>query len=276
MDTQAFSALSLSIAEEFRKELIEIGFPETVPEKYLLGERRFLGIWNVPMIAEIAKLTKLPMVVELGVIYLYIRAYVIAQDQVIDHRRVELAPYITLLYGALLNRIEEFSHSTTEAMEIVRATCLANIDDLSRRRERTNTTNDDLWSIGRKTEIAIIPSILTARAVGVDSLEKSLPDITYRYLVAMQIVDDLADLEEDEAAGQYTVAGSLFRLHGLAELGKYTLSQLCAILQTIDEISPEAELSLRYFSRVHQNMAAAFAEGNLKAFDPEVIQTSDL
>ena len=280
MNRELLHSFSQKIEQEFLERLANMGlsFGNNISPVYLAGQRRFLGLWHGPMIAEIAGITRQQLVVDLGIASLFGRAYVIAQDQALDHGRSDLAAIVPRLLDEFLMRIRALAGSKIEARisEIIEGNTTANEKDLVMRQSPCRASMKDLRNIGQKTSVALLPSLAAAMKAKLMATSGLYVDITYRYLLAIQIADDLADLAKDEAEGRFTLVGSLYRSNGLVDVAGYAISQFETMLEHARLINPFAEVAISYLEQVQENFITALSSGDLQAFDPETVQATDL
>jgi hypothetical protein len=180
-----------------------------VPVDYLVGQKRFFGDYYAPFLAEIAGLRNDEKIVNLGSAYLFGRAYTIAQDKLIDDKDKDM-DYI-ILAPALLTH---FIHSMTELGSrdlmaridtIVAISMKANMNEHEHHRGQFIPYDEaDLYALVRKTGIIQIPPYAACRMAN-NSGGRTLASACGNALVAIQICDDLADIEEDFNAGNYTI-----------------------------------------------------------------------
>jgi hypothetical protein len=278
-DISQLNIYGQELKQRFQEELTKLGLPsKIVPFDYLVGERRFLGLWNGPMVAEIVRINDPRLIFELGITSLFGRGFVIAQDQAIDQGKTDLVPLIPVMLNRFLTGIRALTGGSIEndVNKIIEESALDNLADIAQRQRPFTVTICDLGKIGRKTKIAVIPGLAATVMANQPGLKELMTNITYRYLVAIQIADDLADMDDDEANNHFTAVSLLYRRCGLEPIYEYANKLLTSIVEDLVSANPGARQSIDYFCQVRSNMATAFTRGTLIDFSPELIQATDL
>lgn len=182
-----------------------------LPDDYLIGEARFLGINYIPLLAEVLGFSNPKKVIQLGVASLFGRAFVIAQDLVIDHydeyarKFVLILPilyqetsrgFVSLVNGQLFE---------AEMDGVLIESAAANLKAQRHRKNIIPYRLEELEQIGIKTGLAVIPAKALCYVADRPELKEDLSLVAYNILSAIQIADDICDIEEDFQLGEYTI-----------------------------------------------------------------------
>ena len=179
--------------------------------KYLIGRRRFLGNLYIPLISEILEVEDEKIIQEIGVSSLFGRAFVIIQDQMLDNLKKPNPKYITIapiLLYEFTKRINKSSNNVLdeEMQTILLKAMQANVDENIKHRDNiASYSQNDLKNLGTKTGLIRIPVYAMCHIAKKINLYNNLSRITENILVAIQIADDICDIEEDFSDGNYTI-----------------------------------------------------------------------
>ncbi|MDO8647748.1 MAG: hypothetical protein Q7R70_05050 [Candidatus Diapherotrites archaeon] len=128
--------------QEFFKELNKLKIRKIlkVPNEYLVGKERFLGDYYVGWLADILDYQNEEKIVDLGVAYLFGRAFVIAQDRILDNPCQENKDYVIaapILLKEFLERNQKIvgnSNFEKEAGQVLFEYTLANLKESKRKK----------------------------------------------------------------------------------------------------------------------------------------------
>jgi len=209
-----YEILGKGIRESFLTQLENIGLRSKfrTPEEYLVGKERFFGEYYAIFLAEIIGLHDEDMIKNLGVTSLFGRAFVIAQDQVLDNPANPNLNYILaspVLYHEFVRRMNALvgnSSFDNDMEQILNEAREVNVREQQNHRGRIVPYNqEDLDKVGRKTGLVRIPAKGVCYLVNSIGHAERLASISDNVLVSIQICDDLSDVAEDYMAGNYTI-----------------------------------------------------------------------
>ena len=182
-----------------------------LPEEYLVGRGRFFGDYQAAYLAGILGYQNEAKIVEVGVAHLFGRAFVIAQDRILDNPTSSNRDYIIaapLLLQAFFERNDSIATSEKFSEEMERVILESAKENLSEsRKKRTPAerySGKDLLNVWKKTGAFTIAA-KSFRFLAKGKKSGALERIVENVLVAIQICDDLSDLQEDAEQGNYTI-----------------------------------------------------------------------
>jgi len=206
--------LSKKIKVSFLNDLGDFGFNNFfhVSNDYLVGEKRLFGTYYIPYLSEMIGLKNEKSMVNIGNAFLFGRAFVISQDQVLDNREKPNIDYL-LLSPVLL---EEFIYKLyasikkfnleKEIRRILFDSVMANKNEQNEHKNKiTSYSKKDLQSLYLKTGIVGIPPIIICCLVNKPQHKNRLLSIARNLLVCIQICDDLSDVAEDYNSKNFTL-----------------------------------------------------------------------
>lgn len=225
--------ISEEIKNSFYEDLKNLGFDRffNVPKDYLVGDRRFFGTYYLPYLAEFLSFGDEKQTIKLGNTYLFGRAFVIAQDQVLDNFHspnkdyVLISPFLLKEFTRKLEKLIKKFHLENDLNEILLNSIKANKSEQELHKNKVSLyTKKDLQNLYLKTGIVDLPAILLCRLSNQQAYQDLLLSIIRKILICIQICDDLADVAEDYGSGNYTLPVT----HGilLSKEGKVSLENM--------------------------------------------------
>jgi hypothetical protein len=207
-------SLSKSIKDSFFKDLANLGYNDffQVSKEYLVGEKRLFGTYYTPYLSEMIGLEDTERIVEIGNAFLFGRAFVISQDQVLDNKEKPNIDYL-LLSPVLLKEfivklqlfIKKFNLEK-EVGKILLDSINANKKEQDEHKNKiTPYTKNDLGNLYFKTGIIGIPPLIVCSLTNNSSYKDSSLFIARNLLVCIQICDDLSDVVEDYNSKNFTL-----------------------------------------------------------------------
>jgi len=209
-----FNELGKKIRESFLSDLKEIELDKIfkISSEYLIGKERFFGDFYVIYLSEIFNIKDEEIIIKLGTAFLFGRAFVIAQDQILDNPDNLNLDYILsspVLYEEFVKRMTTLVDEPSfkkDMYQILKELREANIKEQQEHRKKiSNYTQNDLNNIGRKTGIVKIPAKAVCYLAGDKKNTEKMASIIDKILVVIQICDDLSDVAEDFKTGNYTI-----------------------------------------------------------------------
>ena len=225
--------LSEEIKNSFFKDLEKLGFANTfnVPPDYLVGNKRLFGTYYSLYLAEFLNFDDKKQIIEIGNAYLFGRAFVIAQDQVLDNLHnpnkdyILISPFLLKEFIIKLEKLIKEFHLESNLNEILLDSIRANKNEQELHKNKiTPYTKKDVQNLYLKTGIVDFPVTLFCRLSNQQTYQDLLLSIIRKILICIQICDDLADVAEDYNSGNYTLPVT----HGilLSKEGKVSLENM--------------------------------------------------
>jgi len=209
-----FEKLGRKIRESFLSDLENIGLGDVfkIPLEYLIGKERFFGDFYAIYLSEIVGIHDENVIISLGNAFLFGRAFVISQDQVLDNLKNPNIDYILaspILYQEFVKRIKMLVSGTSfveDMQKILKKAREANIkEQYDHRNKILPYTLEDLGNLGRKTGLVKIPAKAVCYLSNNEGYAERIASISDNILVSIQICDDLSDVAEDFRNGNYTI-----------------------------------------------------------------------
>jgi hypothetical protein len=275
--------LSDQIKKNSVKELERLNLSklfEKLPEEYLFGEDRFLGLLMAPLLAEILEIKDKKEIIKLGVATSIGRCFIIAEDQMVDrHSEItkELILSTPVLYYDFVRKIRELVNNEDLNKKIDEIT----LDMMKGNSIYRSTTN--IEDIALNVAIVKIPAITAAYMANKPELRDKIATVSYKFAVAVGLTDFICDIEEDTKIG----IESTPIVWGLIKNGKISTDVLnrivdCSILKLEEAkkivygINKNDVLLKEYFDRLIENIKNAKENvksvEDLNKFDNRLLQ----
>ena len=225
--------ISEEIKNSFYEDIRNLGFDRffNVPKDYLVGDRRFFGTYYLPYLAEFLSFGDEKQIVKIGNAFLFGRAFVIAQDQILDNLHslnkdyILISPFLLKEFTTKLEKLIKEFHLESKLNEILLDSIKANKSEQELHKNKiTPYTKKDLQNLYSKTRIVDLPAILLCNICDKQRFQDLFLSVIQKMMVCIQICDDLADVAEDYHSGNYTLPVT----HGilLSKEGKKSLENM--------------------------------------------------
>ncbi|MDP2925525.1 MAG: hypothetical protein Q8N99_04080 [Nanoarchaeota archaeon] len=253
-------SISESIKDSFFRDMTNLSFNSLfhVPKEYLVGEKRLFGTYYIPYLSEMIGLEDKKKIVEIGNAFIFGRAFVISQDQILDNKErpnidyLLLSPLLLKEFIVKLQVLIKKFNLEKEVKEILLDSITANKKEQEEHKNKiTPYTKNDLENLYFKTGIVGLLPLIICSLINKPLYKDPSILIARSLLVCVQICDDLSDVAEDYNSKNFTFPVT----HGilLSKKGKMSMENmyeglllsgllefLCNfIITTLDKITKE-------------------------------------